>query len=205
MAQYVNGTSALMSSAMQYDPLSFKRMRIPAGKCLIRAFRDKRSNTLFELCCEGTPVMAFYFSQLRPWEEKQRRDAFRRLFSHESAGGTIITFDILPTQLVDTLPWYPMWKLSSSLGETLFWSDSSLVLAVCPAGTKVTSVQIFSADGILVATFKITGAESDDEYVLDRVISLRQDLGIERPVRIESWLGNQKIVWYHPALQSPRR
>lgn len=205
MAQYVNGTSALNPNPMQYDPLSFKRMRIPAGKCLIRVFRDEWSNTLFELCCEGTPVMAFYFARLRPWEEKQRRDAFRRLFSHENAGGTIITFDILPTQLVDTLPWYPMWKISSSLGETLFWSDKSLVLAVSPAGTKVTSVQICSANGILVATFKITGVESDDEYVLDRVISLRQTLCIERPVRIESWLGSQKIVWYHPALQSPGR
>lgn len=201
MAQYVGGSTAVQLQTMPYDPVSFKRMRIPCAENHLRIYRDAQGQTLFELRCLDTPVMAFLFHNLRSWELTQKKDAFYRLFRHET-GSNVITFFPLNVCAVTTVPSYPMWRIDSAFGEDQFWANTELLIDVIPTDTHCCVVEIRSAERNCVATFAISGMDSDDETVLDAVIRLRCKLRLSAPARIEVIWEHQKLIWFVPIIKS---
>ena len=206
MTPYVVGTSAKrMEHTMGYDPVNFKRIQLDPNACHIRVSRDQKCNAVFELFCDNSVVMAFLFTNLRPWELNQKRDAFSRLFEAGKAPSGIVFYSVLPTQTVVNLPSYPMWSIHSPLGETGFWACDGLHLSVGSDGSKTAIISVTQETGVHLATFKITGQESDDEEVLDAAMTLRARLHMTHPIRIESVWEQEKLVWFHPGNHSSAR
>lgn len=197
MTPYVSSSTAMrMEQTMSYDPVNFKRMQLDPCSCQIRVLVDQKRNALFEVLCDDATVMAFLYSDLRPWELNQRRDAFSRLFKAGRTEASMVYFTLLPTQSVSELPAYPMWRINSTLGETEFWASDELWLSVKSTGHKMSLVSVSFHSNSDIASFQITGFECDDEEVLDAAATLRTRLHLERPVRVESFWNQEKIVWF---------
>lgn len=183
---------------MGYDPVNFKRMQLAPDACHVRVLRDGKSNALFELLCGGAVVMAFLYTDLRPWELNQKRDAFSRLFEAGKTIPGVVYYSILPTQTVAQLPDYPVWAVHSPLGETGFWACDGFRISVSSDGQKNAVISLTQDTGIHVAVFRITGQDSDDEEVLDAAMTLRTRLHMAHPIRIESVWEREKLIWFHP-------
>ena len=201
MTPYMTGSNALrMEHTMDYNPINFKRMRLNPDVCQVRVLRDEKDNALFEVMCNGDPVMAFRYSNLRPWMLNQRRDAFSRLLDAGNRMAGMIYFSVMPTETVKELPSYPMWCIHSALGEAEFWSCEQLLISVSLAGTKETIIHIWDSSNAAIASFQITGYECEDEEVLDAATELRQLLHTPHPVRIESVWNHEKVICFYPSL-----
>ena len=205
MTPYISGNTAMrMEQTMSYDPVNFKRMQLDPCSCQIRVLVDQKRNAMFEVLCDDVAVMAFLYTDLRPWELNQRRDAFSRLFKAGRTEANMVYFTLLPTQSVAELPVYPMWRISSTLGETEFWATSELWISVKSTGHKMSLLSVAFRNNNL-ASFQITGFECDDDEVLDAAATLRTRLRLKRPVRVETFWEQEKLVWFYPANHSSAR
>lgn len=199
MIPYTRGTAAVRYEPLPYVPVSFKRMRINAHSCQMYVKSNTQGDAVFELYCDNTAAMAFTFTGLRHWELRQRREAFSRLFHAELLDGSLIYFNLLPTETVETLPTYPTWETNSPLGETGFWASADLRMSVHSTGRKKSTISILLMGGLEVASFEVEGLECDDENVLDAALDLRKKLHIQQQVRIESRVDHHTVVWYIPS------
>jgi hypothetical protein len=200
MKPYIVGTSALRTeNVMGYDPVNFKRMRLNPSTCLTRVSQDPQRNALFEVICDETVVMAFQFLSLRPWELNQKRDAFARIFAAGKKDPALMYLSVLPTQNVPVLPSYPVWDIHSTLGETGFWARNDFRLSVHSNQPKTSIVSFATETGVPIASFEISGFNSDDADVLDAAMDLRSKLRSKYPIRIETVWEHEKLVWFHPA------
>ena len=199
MTPYINGTAAICLESLNYDPVSFKRLWINAHTCQMKVRCDRQNNAVFELCCDNTVVMAFLYRDMRPWGLRQRREAFGRLFQPEQTAPNVIPFNVLPTEILETLPEYPYWQLSSPLGEDAFWACEGIRLSARSSGKKKTILSILLLGGLEVASFRIDGLECDDEDALEAALTLRERLHVHQQIRIESRMDHHTIVWYIPS------
>lgn len=198
MAQYVMGTSAVQLNLMPYDPVGFKRVKFDSEFCSCYVYQEAQSaNTLFEIRHNQIPVIVFQYQGLRPWELKQRRETITRLFCDNNAESSVIRLTVMPTEYVDALPEYPLWEIQSPLNEDLFWACPDIRVNVIAGGVRDSIIQLVH-EGMAFASFRITGLECDSEETLDAALLLRERIHTALPVRIESMMEHQKIVWFIP-------